>query len=156
MEKLDVLFLQQYIKLDNLMKKLLSSQQGVNDYLEAMEDEFQDATFLNVLHWDSDYQTLIHLRLLHKQITHEGELLGLCDEMDLDVLKALYARLIQQDDPLSRLALARQCEAQKQSQYLLHESETNYQSQDLHRWLWILLFFLILCCLIFLFLYVYR
>lgn len=165
MQQLDMLFLQQYIKLDHLMKDMLSSQRGVSDYLEAMEEEASDARRLCVLHWDDDYHMLKHLRWLRNQIAHECDEATFCDEMDLQLLQAFYQRAIRQDDPFARLALARQQQAQEQSwkeaqaqaQQQMPTQNTTRKLRSLSRSLCMMtLFLLLLGCLILLFRWLYH
>ena len=152
MQNYDMEFLQQYIRLDNLMKDMLSSSKGVSDYLEAMEDDTDNARRLSVPGWSEDFRTLRQLRHLRNQITHESGV-SFCDEIDLDMLTAFYTRALHQDDPLCRLAMARQEQAQEETR---REEAAAQRAMHARRWPWVLLFLLLLSCLIFLFWYVYH
>ena len=108
MQTLDIAFLQQYIQLDTLLGELFGSDRGVNDYLEAMEDDDATARSLHVLQWSEDYQNLRRLRHLRNKITHEPSEDGFCSQADLSLLQQVYQRFIIRDDPLTRLRLAQE------------------------------------------------
>lgn len=116
MQTTDIAFLQQYIKLDTLLRDMLNSDRGVSDYLETMEDEERRAQILRVPGWTEDYHTLRQLRHLRNLITHESCAADISTQEDLDDLQAFYQRAMSGDDPFARMEACRRTLEEERAQ----------------------------------------
>lgn len=96
-------FLEAYKKLDELCKQILSSEKGVSQYIEEMENE--GFSRRNIRNWDNDYQKLKDMRRIRNQLAHEVDSFdqSLFSEKDIDWLKDFRSRILEQADPFSLL-----------------------------------------------------
>ena len=103
-------FFDEYKKLDALCKDMYAFEKGVTDYLNNMEENFQQGTH-TVRGWDRDYRAIKRLRHIRNLIGHQTGSSG-CTEADYNDLQRIHLRFLQHEDPLLLLEKA-EYEAEK-------------------------------------------
>ena len=97
MDNIEILFFEEYKKLDNLCKDLFKSDRGVSQYIEEMECTPLSKSRLVEL-WQNDYKMLKHVRWIHNN-DYSG-----CNKSDVKSVKDFYKKIINQKDPFSVIA----------------------------------------------------
>ena len=72
MTKVEIEFLEEYKRLDRLCQDMLSTLQGVSEYINRMELLFEQGEEF-VDEWTINYKMLKHLRWLRNRIVHSVE-----------------------------------------------------------------------------------
>lgn len=109
MLSLNIVFQEEYKRLDRLCKDYLSSTEGVSEYIRQMESTpWSNRRY--VFTWEDDYKQLKHVRWIRNQLAHEVGTLNsdLCTENDLDWVQSFYNRIINGSDPFSIIRKARE------------------------------------------------
>lgn len=75
MDNIEILFFEEYKKLDNLCKDLFKSDRGVSQYIEEMECTPLSKSRLVEL-WQNDYKMLKHVRWIRNNIAHNNDYSG--------------------------------------------------------------------------------
>lgn len=102
MNNIEIIFFEEYKKLDNLCKDLLGSNQGVTQYVNEMEQiPFEKSKLVES--WQYDYKMLKHIRWIRNNIAHNNECSG-CSKSDVKSVKDFYKKIINQKDPFSVIA----------------------------------------------------
>ena len=102
MDNIEILFFEEYKKLDNLCKDLFKSDRGVSQYIEEMEcTPFTKSRLVES--WQDDYKMLKHVRWIRNNIAHNNECSG-CSKSDVKSVKDFYKKIINQKDPFSVIA----------------------------------------------------
>ena len=102
MDNIEILFFEEYKKLDNLCKDLFKSDRGVSQYIEEMEcTPFTKSRLVES--WQDDYKMLKHARWIRNNIAHNNECSG-CSKSDVKSVKDFYKKIINQKDPFSVIA----------------------------------------------------
>ena len=83
-------FFDEYKKLDALCKDMYAFEKGVTDYLNNMEENFQQGTH-TVRGWDRDYRAIKRLRHIRNLIGHQTGSSG-CTEADFNDLQRIHLR----------------------------------------------------------------
>ena len=104
MTDVEMRFFDEYKKLDALCKDMYAFEKGVTDYLNNMEENFQQGTH-TVRGWDRDYRAIKRLRHIRKLIGHQTGSSG-CTEADFNDLQRIHLRFLQHEDPLLLLEKA--------------------------------------------------
>ena len=97
-------FFDEYKKLDALCKDMYAFEKGVTDYLNNMEENFQQGTH-TVRGWDRDYRAIKRLRHIRNLIGHQTGSSD-CTEADFNDLQRIHLRFLQHEDPLLLLKKA--------------------------------------------------
>ncbi len=102
MIKLNVEFIEEYKRLDNLCKQCFDSKDGVTEYISQMESEW-DKGIKSVNDWQSIYKKLKHVRYIRNQLAHDSGTLNsnIVEKDDLDFVKDFYNQIIKTKDPLT-------------------------------------------------------
>lgn len=99
MDNIEILFFEEYKKLDNLCKDLFKSDRGVSQYIEEMEcTPFTKSRLVES--WQDDYKMLKHVRWIRNNIAHNNDYSG-CNKSDVKSVKDFYQKIINQKDPFS-------------------------------------------------------
>lgn len=99
MDNIEILFFEEYKKLDNLCKDLFKSDRGVSQYIEEMEcTPFTKSRLVES--WQDDYKMLKHVRWIRNNIAHNNDYSG-CNKSDVKSIKDFYKKIINQKDPFS-------------------------------------------------------
>lgn len=102
MDNIEILFFEEYKKLDNLCKDLFKSDRGVSQYIEEMEcTPFTKSRLVES--WQDDYKMLKHVRWIRNNIAHNNDYSG-CNKSDVKSVKDFYQKIINQKDPFSVIA----------------------------------------------------
>lgn len=102
MDNIEILFFEEYKKLDNLCKDLFKSDRGVSQYIEEMEcTPFTKSRLVES--WQDDYKMLKHVRWIRNNIAHNNDYSG-CNKSDVKSVKDFYKKIINQKDPFSVIA----------------------------------------------------
>ena len=104
MTDVEMRFFDEYKKLDALCKDMYAFEKGVTDYLNNMEENFQQGTH-TVRGWDRDYRAIKRLRHIRNLIGHQTGSSG-CTEADFNDLQRIHLRFLQHEDPLLLLEKA--------------------------------------------------
>ena len=104
MTDVEMRFFDEYKKLDALCKDMYAFEKGVTDYLNNMEENFQQGTH-TVRGWDRDYRAIKRLRHIRNLIGHKAGSSG-CTEADFNDLQRIHLRFLQHEDPLLLLEKA--------------------------------------------------
>ncbi|WP_299121169.1 DUF6548 family protein [uncultured Eubacterium sp.] len=102
MDNIEILFFEEYKKLDNLCKDLFKSDRGVSQYIEEMECTPLSKSRLVGL-WQDDYKMLKHVRWIRNNIAHNNDYSG-CNKSDVKSVQNFYQKIINQKDPFSVIA----------------------------------------------------
>lgn len=119
---LNVIFLEEFKRLDALLRDMYQSEKGVSNYIDNMKSIPPDE-YRFVSNWECDLKKLIRLRHLRNQLTHDiGTLdIDLCTQEDVDLLREFYDRFINICDPL---ALLRKQQEKRQATASLSQDKT--------------------------------
>lgn len=99
MDNIEILFFEEYKKIDNLCKDLFKSNRGVSQYIEEMEcTPFTKSRLVES--WQDDYKMLKHVRWIRNNIAHNNDYSG-CNKSDVKNVKDFYQKIINQKDPFS-------------------------------------------------------
>lgn len=102
MDNIEILFFEEYKKLDNLCKDLFKSDRGVSQYIEEMEcTPFTKSRLVES--WQDDYKMLKHVRWIRNNIAHNNDYSG-CNKSDVKSVQNFYQKIINQKDPFSVIA----------------------------------------------------
>lgn len=102
MDNIEILFFEEYKKIDNLCKDLFKSDRGVSQYIEEMEcTPFTKSRLVES--WQDDYKMLKHVRWIRNNIAHNNDYSG-CNKSDVKSVKDFYKKIINQKDPFSVIA----------------------------------------------------
>lgn len=114
MLELDRELFDEYKRLDSICRDMFSSQRGVSEYIDRMD---QTPVYIRaeVYSWEDDYRTLKRLRWLRNQIAHEMYASD-CGVDDIVRLRDFYDRILRQQDPLAVLRRAEQAQQRRSSQ----------------------------------------
>ncbi len=125
MQRLDRELFDEFKRVDGICRDMFSSQRGVSEYIEQMEQDFTYGQ-QRVPSWERDYRSLKRVRWLRNQIAHETTATD-CSADDVAYLQDFHGRLLRQQDPLAVLrktrrvarpaAPWRQVEPQRQPSY---------------------------------------
>ncbi len=99
MDKLETELLEEFKRVDAICKDILSSEKGVNTYIELM-DQTPISIRMRIPDWDNTYRSLKRVRWIRNQIAHEP----ICEDCkfeDLKWLESFHERLINQTDALA-------------------------------------------------------
>lgn len=101
MTKVEIEFLEEYKRLDKLCQDMLSTLQGVSEYINRMELLFdQGEQFVD--EWTINYKMLKHLRWLRNRIVHSVEETE-CSLKEIEMITNFYHQILIQQDPLALL-----------------------------------------------------
>lgn len=102
MDNIEILFFEEYKKIDNLCKDLFKSDRGVSQYIEEMEcTPFTKSRLVES--WQDDYKMLKHVRWIRNNIAHNNDYSG-CNKSDVKSVQNFYQKIINQKDPFSVIA----------------------------------------------------
>jgi hypothetical protein len=103
-QQLNMAFLETYKRLDQLCRDLYRDDKGVSSYIEHMKS----AGARQSPHWNATLQTLIRLRHIRNQLTHEVGTLDqpLCTAEDIQWLQQFHHSIINRTDPIALLRKA--------------------------------------------------
>lgn len=96
-------FLEAYKSLDELCKQILSSNQGVSEYISEMSDESQG--YIKIACWKKDLNDLKRVRRIRNTLVHEPN--SFQDDLisidDIEWVKDFRSRIMESTDPFSLL-----------------------------------------------------
>ena len=101
MTKVEIEFLEEYKRLDRLCQDMLSTLQGVSEYINRMELLFEQGEEF-VDEWTINYKMLKHLRWLRNMIVHCVEETE-CSLKEIEMITNFYHQILIQQDPLALL-----------------------------------------------------
>ena len=101
MTKVEIEFLEEYKRLDRLCQDMLSTLQGVSEYINRMELLFEQGEEL-VDEWTINHKMLKHLRWLRNRIVHSVEETE-CSLKEIEMITNFYHQILIQQDPLALL-----------------------------------------------------
>ncbi len=121
-------FLNEYKKLDELCRQILSSDKGVSKYIEEMCDEYKGHRI--VAGWERDYKQLKRLRWIRNRLVHETDSFvdNLIEETDVEWLQTFYRRIMDREDPF---ALLYQSEKMNKNMGIRQESSDSCLSEGI-------------------------
>ena len=93
----EIVFFDEYKKLDNLCKDILGADQGVTAYITEMENTSFSKKSM-VASWDSTYKMLKHVKWVRNDIAH-GNGDSECEQEDIDFVRDFYKKIMNQTDP---------------------------------------------------------
>lgn len=99
-------FLDAYKNLDKLCRQILSSDRGVSEYIDEMNNESQG---YRIAGWDRDYKQLKRMRWIRNRLVHETDSFedNLFNTEDIEWLHTFYSRIMECEDPFSLLHQAK-------------------------------------------------
>lgn len=110
MRDIEVEFLDEYKKLDNLIKDKFSSEQGVTEYINRMKANDYFASHL-ISGWGSTYRQLIYIRKVRNDIVHENY--SDCEPGDIEYVLDFYKELMDLKDPLTLYYIKQKKDAER-------------------------------------------
>lgn len=106
MRDLNINFMDLYKRVDRFIKDAYHSSEGVSEYIRIMESKDSKGRRY-VSGWNSDYDSLKHLRWIRNQLAHEVDYdEDICSEEEYEWLEEFHSRLFSSDDPLGKLRKA--------------------------------------------------
>ena len=122
MDRLNIEFLENYKKLDALLKDVFSSREGISAYISEMENK------RIISEWPTFYKRLKHMRWLRNQLAHEYGTLDsqLCTNDDVEWIKKFYNDVFNTNDPLSIDRRLREEQRQRHYSRIQKQSQNNY------------------------------
>ena len=118
MTKVEIEFLEEYKRLDRLCQDMLSTLQGVSEYINRMELLFEQGEEF-VDEWTINYKMLKHLRWLRNRIVHSVEETE-CSLKEIEMITNFYHQILIQQDPLALL-------------YKINQKTLNFNSINLEK-----------------------
>lgn len=101
MNQIDNDFFEAYKHLDKLCGEIFDCRNGISEYITQMESLPRGHRLVS--NWDSDYKNLKHIRWVRNQIAHESSCCAISNREDIEFAELFYTRIMNQDDPFSRL-----------------------------------------------------
>lgn len=126
MHEIEVKYISEYKRLDCLCKDMLSTSQGISEYISRMELFYKEG-ILMINDWESDYYLLKHLRWLRNKIVHTLEDTE-CNIEEVKNLSEFYQKVLRQEDPLAKLYKTKQINNVKHNQEKVVVNKNNYQN----------------------------
>lgn len=114
---INIIFQEEYKKLDKLCKDCFSSVDGVSEYIRQMESmQYSHQRLIQL--WEDDYKMLKHVRRVRNQLAHEvGTLCSdICRQEDLDFIVGFYNKILNRMDPLTRIRILKESERKSRAQ----------------------------------------
>lgn len=103
MRDLNINFMDLYKRVDRFIKDAYHSSEGVSEYIRIMESKDSKGRRY-VSGWNSDYDSLKHLRWIRNQLAHEVDYdEDICSEEEYEWLEEFHSRLFSSNDPLGKL-----------------------------------------------------
>lgn len=89
----NVKFLEEYKQLDSLIKDSINSRDGVSEYINRLEGNYN---------FSYEYKLLKNLRWKRNKLSHEANTMyeEFATEKDIDDIKIFYNRILEENDPL--------------------------------------------------------
>lgn len=110
-------FLEEYKYLDKLCKEVFDSDKGVTSYIDYMRaTPYENRQ--KILGWDNDLKRLVSLRHARNKLAHEVGTLdtALVTREDVDWIEEFYERIMNSDDPISKLTRTRKAKISSKKQ----------------------------------------
>lgn len=118
MNNKNIIFQEEYKRLDSLCRDVFASRDGVSEYIRQMElVSYADRKYY--ADWETDYKQLKHLRWIRNQLAHEvGTLDGnFCTDTQIEWLKNFHQKILNVSDPLSVISKGKLEAEQQYKQY---------------------------------------
>lgn len=115
MQSADILFFEEYKRLDTLCSDMFSCHNGVSAYIAQMERAFSQGRY-RIPPWDSDYKMLKHVRWVRNQIAHNSGTYQMSEPEDLNAVQDFYDRILSGTDSLALLRKTIQEESKPKTQ----------------------------------------
>lgn len=130
----NIVFQEEYKRLDALCKDIFASREGVSEYIRQMElVSYADRRYY--ADWESDYRQLKHLRWIRNRLAHDVGTLEeeFCTDAEIEWLKNFHQKILSLCDPLSTVQKNKKEFDQKNKQYRVYHSEQNIPKKAEHR-----------------------
>lgn len=129
MTKVEIEFLEEYKRLDRLCQDMLSTLQGVSEYINRMELLFEQGEEF-VDEWTINYKMLKHLRWLRNRIVHSVEETE-CSLKEIEMITNFYHQILIQQDPLALLyKINQKLYKNKTANQVKNKKRPNYKNID--------------------------
>lgn len=96
-------FLEAYKSLDEICKQILSSNRGISQYIDEMDETGQ----MNIVvpQWKEDFNQLKRMRRIRNQLVHEVNSFDYCnvEQEDIEWLCNFRSRILERKDPFALL-----------------------------------------------------
>lgn len=104
MIEINVDFIENYKKLDNLIKDMYATKEGVTTYINEME-KVSYKLRCQFVDWESTYKNLKHMRWVRNQLSHNIGAFQeeICTQNDIEWIKYFYKSLMNCDDCLTNI-----------------------------------------------------
>ncbi len=104
MIEINVDFIENYKKLDNLIKDMYATKDGVTTYINEMENVSYKLRS-QFVDWESTYKNLKHMRWVRNQLSHNIGAFKeeICTQNDIEWIKYFYKSLMDCDDCLTNI-----------------------------------------------------
>ena len=95
-------FLEEYKRLDKLLRDMYQSEKGVTAYIDHMKS-VAPCESKGIPGWDDDFRRLNALRKLRNYLVHECGTMeqALCSQDDITLINDFYRRIVQIKDPIA-------------------------------------------------------
>lgn len=132
---INIMFQEEYKKLDKLCKDCFSSVDGVSEYIRQLENE-QYSLQKFIISWEDDYKMLKHVRWIRNQLSHEVGALqsDICTQEDLCFVINFYDKIINCTDALAQIRILKENERRIQrTKYNASANETIKQNAPINK-----------------------
>ena len=129
----NIVFQEEYKRLDALCKDIFASREGVSEYIRQME-LVSYADRRSYANWESDYRQLKHLRWIRNRLAHDIRTLeeDFCTDAEIEWLRNFHQKILSVCDPLSTVRKDKQEFDQKNKSYRTYHSEQSIQKNAEH------------------------
>ena len=101
MDNINMIFFEEYKKLDNLFCQMYNDTKGVSSYIEDMENT-PVVLCQNIVGWNNTLTYLKRLRHLRNQLAHDISFdVILCTSEDIQWIRNFYDTVLQTNDPIA-------------------------------------------------------
>ena len=127
MNEIERELLEEYKRLDLLLKDMFGTETGVSEYISRMEAK-KDA-FRKVASLNNDLRQLKHVRHIRNKIMHDQDD-SLCTEEDVDFACDFYDRLLDRRDPLAEFKEKKNDRGKHENRYDTDEWGGSYKDNS--------------------------
>lgn len=128
MNNIEIELVQEYKRLDLLLKDMFETETGVSEYISRMENVRNAAGLVSG--WNRDLEKLKRIRHIRNKIMHD-EGYSFCEDDDIDYIVDFYDRLLDQDDPLAKLRkYKKQKQTIQQQPYINYSDDEDYNNNN--------------------------
>lgn len=132
MENTNIIFFEEYKKLENICNQMYGGNSGITSYIKDMESTTKSIR-LHIREWDNTLHYLKRIRHMRNQLAHEVTYDSeLSTQKDIDWVRDFYDKILHTRDPLALLNRIEEHPKNKTKKVQdSHTKQTNQSSQTM-------------------------